>query len=682
MAKEDSKKQYDYAFKVLKEQVATDDLFEDKTHERVATTLKSFISSADAGLTIGLEGGWGSGKSTVINILKNKFEQDNDKTLFFTFDAWAHDGDPLRKIFLESLLSSIDPHQQNETLNDLREQVSARKKSVKVKTEKSASRLGKILSLSALPIPVGAAFISAVNYEKLMWPWASDANVINYTFLFGLLFSFSPIFALLYWCFNGDKDANTDKTKWDVFESQSEESYTQDITEDGERTSIEFEKFFNTIISYVFSKESDHNYRRVVIVIDNLDRVDADYAQTIWSTLQTFFQHRSSSINGGQKEDWVDKLWFLIPYDREGLRQAWSVNNTNKDDEQCKVATSFMEKCFQIVAEVPTPVMSAWIKYLERCTEQSFVGWPVSTIKEFNESYIRCMSKLHESPSPRQIHNHVNRAGMLAMHWQEEVSAEAICLYTLYRQSKTEADLRMELLDEGLPENYPNHKPIELLKPQLAGMLFGVSPEKGIQLLLTPQIKASLTSGDGEKLADLADTHQQAFWLAFRACSNEWLVTDAHTDMYKINTITALHTAFKSPDNNLSPFIEKIKEAFLQSFDNWKLSEYSYKEAVKSLAEMLPSEKEFLLSLNGKLKNRLSKTINDIDNEKFSPNEMSGLAELESFLNTSNHPLKTRYYNKLDLNNWQQWLKHCESENIQFQSVLPNKTTFTQLVDN
>ena len=92
-----------YKFKILSEDVATQYLFEDQTHERVSENLYQTIKDASKGVTIGLEGSWGSGKSTVIKLLKDKLAKNNEeKTLFFMFDAWAHDGDPLRRIFLES----------------------------------------------------------------------------------------------------------------------------------------------------------------------------------------------------------------------------------------------------------------------------------------------------------------------------------------------------------------------------------------------------------------------------------------------------------------------------------------------------------------------------------------------------------------------------------------------------
>ncbi len=229
-----------YDFRILHEVVAPDDLFPDKTHEKIANTLFDLIQSSDQGVTIGLEGGWGSGKSTVVNLLRKKLADLGDDTLFFIFDAWAHDGDPLRRIFLESLISEIDPDGKDEKLTLLQQEISGRKKSVEVKTKKSTSKLGGLLSLAAIFVPAGAAILAALDYSTVtMLP---SAKGLHWGFIGGLTLALSPLWPLGYWCLWGNKNEKG-KKQWDFFASNTQESYTQDITEDGERTSVEFEQF-------------------------------------------------------------------------------------------------------------------------------------------------------------------------------------------------------------------------------------------------------------------------------------------------------------------------------------------------------------------------------------------------------------------------------------------------------
>lgn len=125
----------------------------------------------------------------------------------------------------------------------------------------------------------------------------------------------APVIVLAYWFFCGDKDPDTKKISWEFFRIDSQENYTQDITEDGERTSIEFEDYFRQIINTAIK---NHNIEKIIIVIDNLDRVTPEHAKNVWSTLQTFFQRLSTT---GTTETWPDQVWFIVPFDRDGFKK-------------------------------------------------------------------------------------------------------------------------------------------------------------------------------------------------------------------------------------------------------------------------------------------------------------------------------------------------------------------------
>lgn len=674
MAKDEPK--YDYKFVVLQEQVATEDLFEEKTHERVASTLDELVRTTDQGLTIGLEGGWGSGKSTVINLLKDKLSGDKDKTLFFVFDAWAHDGDPLRKIFLESLISSIDPDKKDQKLNQLSEEVSARKKSVTVETERSASRLGKLLSLFALVIPVGAALLSAVEYDKLLSPWAEQTGSVHWPFLIGIFLSLAPLWLVLWWCFYGDKDDKGNR-KWDFIESESHENYTQDITEDGERTSIEFEKFFKDILQYVFSPNSNYKFERAIIVVDNLDRVEPEYAQNVWSTLQTFFQHRTSSLNGFS-EKWSQQLWFLIPHDKEGIQRIWHNDNSADGGLNRDISSSFMEKCLQICVEVPPPVMSTWIKYFKTCVQKSLLGWPENYRISYVNSYIQCMSKLEISPSPRQIHAHINRAGVLALQWKDEFSAESYCIYSLCRKDMTEFEFRQHLLKDSIPKSFLSNKPLNNVKAELAGLLFGVKADKGMQLLLSPEIRECMKNSDGGKLKELSEIHREAFWLILRASKTNWMPTTEHDDDYKLCVIEALYKGFASEKSKIREFVAPIQNVMVNSIDRWQLDEYSFAEDINYLIELSEDKEQLLIELEKGIRARILLCTKD---ESFKHEELHQLKEMEDLLVEKGKPITKKHYPSLDYKKWQSWIKVISDKGVYFNSVLPKKDVFQQLID-
>ena len=131
-------------------------------HERVAKAIAEVIRSPDesGGKMIGLEGGWGAGKTTVINLLRKQLEGNNDITVY-SFDAWAHEGDPLRRTYLESLIRHfqckkwIDKTKWDKVL----EKLANRRRVTSTRTVPKITTLGKLFGISALLVPVGIPFL-------------------------------------------------------------------------------------------------------------------------------------------------------------------------------------------------------------------------------------------------------------------------------------------------------------------------------------------------------------------------------------------------------------------------------------------------------------------------------------------------------------------------------------------
>ena len=81
---------------LLDDSPATSDAF--GAHQRIAGAVLQLVENEPGGKAIALIGQWGSGKSTVVNLAQNAAPKNVG---VFVFDAWAHQGDPLRRTFLE-----------------------------------------------------------------------------------------------------------------------------------------------------------------------------------------------------------------------------------------------------------------------------------------------------------------------------------------------------------------------------------------------------------------------------------------------------------------------------------------------------------------------------------------------------------------------------------------------------
>src|SRR5438045_4179314 len=95
---------------LLSDQPASSDEFNAGAHGKVAAAIAHLVRTEQGGRAIGLEGTWGSGKSTVVRIMRDALVEEGADVDIETvvFDAWAHQGDPLRRTFLEKLADGLE----------------------------------------------------------------------------------------------------------------------------------------------------------------------------------------------------------------------------------------------------------------------------------------------------------------------------------------------------------------------------------------------------------------------------------------------------------------------------------------------------------------------------------------------------------------------------------------------
>ncbi|MFZ6757261.1 P-loop NTPase fold protein [Undibacterium sp. Ji50W] len=492
-------------------------------------------------------------------------------------------------------------------------------------------------------------------------------------FFLDCFFCLSPFIFIGSWFFIGEEDKATGKVSWDFFKTESIESSVQDITEDGERTSIEFERYFEKILGHAIEKNKIDKF---VLVIDNLDRVDPQHAKNIWATLQTFFQRRSTNK---KNKDWVDKLWFIVPFDREGFIKIWGESN---DGNATNISSSFLKKCFQFIAEVPEPVMSAWLEYAQRSINIALEHWPEQERITILETFKRYASSLGSSPTPRDIKVLINQVGMLGMRWGGIMSAEAMCLYGQYRQRYNKSELRNELLDEGLPNKYESHTGSTILKMEIAGMLFGVRKEKGAQLLLSPLIKASIKNGDGGKIKDILTEHGDAFWIVWHSIRAEFLPSVTHTEEYVVATVNAIHDGLYDERTKLTNEIKHILDIWKTPDKDWNFETIDYSVPLLKLASLNSAPQDVYIWSKTKLLEKIKDIVKSVGSEKFNATEFENVEKLNALQKKVGHGVDRLLYSNLDVKNWSIWLNELHEYDVSIPEVLPARGAITAIASN
>ncbi len=484
------------------------------SHERVARAMADLIQSFEpGGKLIGLEGGWGSGKTTVINLMRKHLDSVPDTTLF-AFDAWAHERDPLRRSFLESLIRHFQKIQwvEEERWNNVLERLSNRRRVTTTRTVPHTTTFGKFLIFSALLVPLGTALVAGSFQRGVTF----DTSLpINWSFVIGVLLSIAPFFVVLgklVWTttIRSRTTAHRDShdTEWALLTGNAISETNQDTTETPEPTSIEFEDEFRSLMEAALSESES---RKAVLVVDNLDRVGPVDALSIWSTLQTFLQDRSTEVQG-----WFRKIWIIVPYDKSGLRRLWTARGADSaagdSNSSDGIAESFIDKSFQIRFEVPPPVLSNWKLYLSKLVTDA-LPQHAEDAHDFYRVYNHCVAKQTGPPTPRELKLYVNQIGALHRQWEHQFPVNHLAYYAaLQRRHQTNQEIREALLSG----NVPDRSLVALLSPNLratlAGLLFNVEASVGEQLLLSEPIYKSLAENDIPALKQLEMVHQSGFW--------------------------------------------------------------------------------------------------------------------------------------------------------------------------
>lgn len=608
---------------LLKDIPAIEDAFSDpkqKTigpHRTVADVIGSMIHEPEAeGVSIGLEGSWGSGKTTVVKLLDEALKDDPNITLI-KFDAWAHEGDPLRRTFLETMIRHLQDEKvgwvNKEQWDKQLEKLANRKEVTTIKDTPTITGWGKAIGLMLLLVPIGGALFGQAIREPVAF---GGTGPINWKFIFeltfGLLFSFAPLLILL-----PKRGRESGVLELILNKGATEKRTETDKTPNA--TSIEFEDYFKLLMSDALS---NHPERRLVLVLDNLDRVDSKDALSIWATLQTFMQHKMD-----KDSDWYKRLWTLVLYDPKALSLLWkekesasaaavvnemasqtgedaqedaqaaaaiSAANQNQPPESqaiaetqgqknqrvktaapsatTEIAASFIDKSFQIRFEVSPPVPSNWYTFLlERLTE-AFPGH-IEADNEFHAVY-RVLSidrVLTKQPTPtiRELKLYINQIGALhrqlaLRHKCNGFPLSLMAYYVLLRRRRPNADIADGVLKKEIPEADFEGLLGNEVGDKLAALHYNVDVALARQVILGPPIKAALQEGNRAELIGYAG-NPRAFWQALgKIIDSEWIPSESISICKAAYSLDDSRLLGNADQRSTRRVIDKLRDAALK----------------------------------------------------------------------------------------------------------------------
>ncbi len=269
-------------------------------YKQIAKTLAKIAEKSPTPFTIGLFGKWGTGKSTILNQLENFLDPN---TVMVIFDVWKYESDALRRSFILDIALQL---KERGILND------SFIEKIKEKLYLDISKPREEFRWSWKGLILGFGIFLAVLFVQLTFTNKFTLTAVLSSFLAGLIGSLSELIRTT---------ISVDKI-----------TIAEDRVNSPEEFSEEFKNLFNEI-----------GDKRLIIAIDNLDRVDRDKAVELLGTIKTFLTSEKSK----------DGIVFVISCDDQAIKEYLMTVYVKENQNSEFDPDEFLRKFFNTVLKIP-----------------------------------------------------------------------------------------------------------------------------------------------------------------------------------------------------------------------------------------------------------------------------------------------------------------------------------------
>ncbi|WP_316901202.1 P-loop NTPase fold protein [Pseudodesulfovibrio indicus] len=468
-------------------------------HARIADSIARMIDNGKEGKAISIMGTWGSGKSTIVNLLTDKFSTDK-KTVFFIYDAWEHLKDPIRRSYIEEFHDFLVKKNiiEKEQFEDDMIRLTHNSEKSTTRTTPKVNKNSRRLILMLYLVPLGLLLLkSGLDNQQqfIIFPaWENMKITLDLFFFYlGLIMVLAPfVYTLACMCKNIDI--------FNVFTKTFSRKNMSKTIRTTEPTALEFKDIYGKLLHF-----ATYNHTKIIAVIDNLDRVNREEVLNLWSTMQTLFEV-------GKSDPIISKkFWLIVPFDSNTPKRVWDCEQKSCELGSDKnIGKRFVNKTFQVVVKVPKLRLTSWKDFFLKNMK---IAFPDNTEKEYYQTF-----KLYElldiktkettySPTPREIIIFINKVGAFHNMWSREIPLPIIALYVICEDeiSTPEKDIKGDKLFgssrgniEQIIEGGEWHK-------YFAALYFGVSIEEALHVLMSGEVERLLVNGERDKIENLSE---------------------------------------------------------------------------------------------------------------------------------------------------------------------------------
>lgn len=463
-----------YSF--IKNQPLGEDLFENKSQEKIASVISDKIIKDPDFKIIGIDGEWGSGKSNLVRLLEKKLESSHK---FFVYDVWGHQEDEQRKAILIELTEYIKNEKGLLKSGD-KKSWEAKLKLLLAKSKETTTINQPYLSVGFIFSLLSIIYVPTVNVFK---DSLKDFFEIESWFWKLVLVAF-PIFIVIgIYIWHLVKYWFKKSGFWKAFKLSAEETFQVYTNKQKEETKIETisedQPSVRDFQNWMEDINNDLN-KPIVIVFDNFDRLPKKHILSIWSSIHIFFAEKNYS-----------NIKVVIPFDREHVQNAFK--DLNGSDN--KFGDDYINKTFDIVFRITLPIMSDWKKFFEDQWKKAF--------KNYEEEEYRLVVQVYEFLSrritPREIISFINEILTIKL-LDNNFKERYIAIFVLKKDEILKDPLKavtdFKHILEGLTSFY--NSDTEYAK-QLTAIIYHIDVGNALELIYRQELKESLIKNNIEQ---------------------------------------------------------------------------------------------------------------------------------------------------------------------------------------
>lgn len=571
------------------------DYFDGKSHELLAKVIAGDIINDPNCTIIGIDGGWGSGKSNLVGIVKKCLTKENPFNLkphkefhFFSYDAWGHQSDLPRRSILEELTADL-------TLGDdaiLDKDIWAIKlENLLSKKKKTSTKIVPSINFAIVTIALLVALTPVISIIADTIPMACGKLIFTVFF-----YTAAILFVII-------KQLNNMKKNGQIINCESFFSelfllYKDKIKEDEKYEIIsEREPSTKQFKDWMVGIDNDLKLKnkRLVIVIDNMDRLPRLKVQELWAAIHSFFSEKH-----------YDNIKVIVPFDRLHIRSAFQSENINNNQQCSAYGDDFINKTFYIIYHVAPPILSSWKQYFE-------YQWKIAFGKDssVDNAILQVYDLLTIEHTPRKIVAFINEFVTIKKIADPKIPDKYIALFIFGRYEISRSPIKEILMPSYLGALEFLYKDDKNMPGYISSLYYQLPVDDAMDIVYTRQFTRELDENTPNSILMMKESKNNKFTAIL-----EHAITDVS------NTINAT-MAFESIFGN---------EKSLDAQNLWECLYMKDKDVRGEIKQYMPYQKTLLSHINnnrnGYLKDLIQGYHNSFTEETIVEDYISGIDEL------------------------------------------------------